>query len=260
MRFFKELMPHPAVDWSTLRSVPGSHSLVTITCPWCKEKREAKAADVSRRIRDGTFTGFCYKDRLIQKPKSNRAPLPDHPCVDWNDKRLIQGAKQRLTHVAVTCPSCGNKRYEPVNPIAYHIRTNRFTGRCRQCSGKARQREWVRLSPGRKIDPNKGYIHLTLAAISPEDKWLFIAMRRQKKGGGVMEHRFVMAQMLGRPLTSRELVDHMDGNKLNNSPDNLRLYIRGKNMPGETSGYGTYYHEWQLALAEVERLKKLIAD
>lgn len=72
----------------------------------------------------------------------------------------------------------------------------------------------------------------------------------------IAEHRFVMAKALGRPLRKNELVDHMDGNKQNNALSNLRIYVKGKNMPGETNGYGTFYHEWQLALAEVDRLKR----
>lgn len=48
----------------------------------------------------------------------------------------------------------------------------------------------------------------------------------------------------------------MDGNKTNNSMENLRLYIKGKNQPGSGIGYGTYYHEWQTALAEIRRLNR----
>lgn len=67
-----------------------------------------------------------------------------------------------------------------------------------------------------------------------------------------------MAKALGRPLTSRELVDHMDGVKTNNALENLRLYRRGKNEPGETTGYGTFYHEWQMALARIRVLENLL--
>lgn len=64
-----------------------------------------------------------------------------------------------------------------------------------------------------------------------------------------------MARQLGRPLETWELVDHMDGDKLNNDPSNLRLYRRGRNMPGETTGHGTFYHEWQQALARIRVLE-----
>lgn len=39
-------------------------------------------------------------------------------------------------------------------------------------------------------------------------------------------HRFLMEQVLGRPLQRDEVVHHKDGNKLNNSIDNLQVMSR----------------------------------
>jgi hypothetical protein len=44
------------------------------------------------------------------------------------------------------------------------------------------------------------------------------------KNGRVLEHRLVMSRQIGRNLLSHEVVDHIDGITLHNSPDNLRLF------------------------------------
>ena len=43
-------------------------------------------------------------------------------------------------------------------------------------------------------------------------------------------HRYLMEQKLGRPLMNNEVVHHIDGNKFNNSIDNLELISRSKHM------------------------------
>lgn len=50
----------------------------------------------------------------------------------------------------------------------------------------------------------------------------FMSMARQN--GYVQESRLVMAKFIGRPLALDEVVHHIDGDPLNNSIDNLRLF------------------------------------
>lgn len=80
-----------------------------------------------------------------------------------------------------------------------------------------------------------------------------------KSTNSVGEHRWNMAKFLGRPLKTWELVDHRDGDKLNNDPSNLRIYVKGKNHEGSACGHGTYYHEWQIALKRIRELESLLA-
>lgn len=45
----------------------------------------------------------------------------------------------------------------------------------------------------------------------------------RNNAGYVLEHRLVMARKMGRPLTRKETVHHIDGDGLNNADDNLQL-------------------------------------
>lgn len=249
---------HPAVDWSTCRKGENGRLIVNVKCPRCEKWRTCDVHDTVRRIREGSFHGYCYKDRLLQKKRADSRPDPEHPQVEWSVTKALPVSGQRLTHVRVTCPICGDQRWHQRSAVREHVYRGTFTGKCIECSGKARKREWKRLSPYRKVDPVKGYVRIGRKAVPEEDRWLWDGLVAQIRGTSVLEHRFVMSKVLGRPVTPEELVDHMDGDKQNNNPDNLRVYIRGRNMPGDTNGYGVYYHEWQTALAEVRRLQQEI--
>jgi hypothetical protein len=49
----------------------------------------------------------------------------------------------------------------------------------------------------------------------------YISMAR--KDGLILEHRLVMAKHLGRALTKKEVVSHIDGNVRNNEIENLEI-------------------------------------
>jgi hypothetical protein len=173
---------------------------------------------------------------------------PQHPAVNWT--RVLVGSRN---HVRVTCPRCGETRLRLPQSIAAYVRKGSFSGLCLPCSPQAKVNKWTNLEDGRRVDP-EGYVRLGKAAIPAEDLWLYDGLRGKRYY--VFEHRLVMARVLNRPLRRNELVDHRDGVKTNNDPANLRIYLRGQNQEGSGNGYGTYYDEWQRALAEIERLKK----
>lgn len=57
--------------------------------------------------------------------------------------------------------------------------------------------------------------------ISPDK---YIAHLVGKKNDTRLEHDIIAEQILNRPLNSQEVVHHIDGNKSNNEPSNLRVY------------------------------------
>lgn len=59
----------------------------------------------------------------------------------------------------------------------------------------------------------------------PEAIGAFPAGRNE---GYVYEHRYIMEEILGHRLQDNEVVHHIDGNKLNNHPDNLMWLDTGQ--------------------------------
>lgn len=73
---------------------------------------------------------------------------------------------------------------------------------------------------GGKIHAGKGYIKIK-ADGHPNAKY----------NGYILEHRFVMSNMLGRPLRKGEYVHHKNGKRNDNRPTNLEL-VQSHNHTG----------------------------
>ena len=61
-----------------------------------------------------------------------------------------------------------------------------------------------------------------------ENGYLIKFQNGYNKKGNAKLHRLIMEDHLGRKLTSDEIVHHIDGNKLNNNINNLKVMTRGE--------------------------------
>lgn len=73
-----------------------------------------------------------------------------------------------------------------------------------------------------------GYLLRRVAKDGPYGYLIRAIQKRGKAGtdssGYAPVHRIVMHDVLGRPLVPGEVVDHIDGNRQNNDPSNLRVF------------------------------------
>lgn len=231
---------------------------VEVVCPNCRSKRWLQARFVRTGVAAATFTGLC-KSCWVEKSRDPRTKeLPkQHSAVDMTrlEKRFIYGVN--TITAPVTCPTCRAERWWPLFVLKQQIKRENFNGQCKPCGQLASRagtfQTKARKSRGRRSIASTGYIQLGPTSVDPTDLPMFRAM--QNRASTVFEHRWVMAKHLGRPLLSNECIDHRDGHKTNNAIENLRIYRRGKNEEGSANGYGTYYHEWQMALARIRQLE-----
>jgi hypothetical protein len=142
------------------------------------------------------------------------------------------GCKQLVKDLPMTCDSCG-KSYLAWHNVKYIKRDNHYCSP--SCFAKA-----PRIGRSRRNAEKRGGNTLTM---SDGYKCFYLPEHPNSNIKGLYaEHRLVMEKHIGRLLTKKEVVHHIDGDVSNNSIDNLMLFT--------TSSEHLSYHKEQRQLAK----------
>ena len=176
--------------------------------------------------------------------------LPNGSVLHWDESFLLRSFKK----LPVTCGECGKKR-EIFASKTRGKGGKTFTGLCDNCRKRIANHM---VGPGHPFwkggrFATGGYWFLSISGLSPEDQLLALPMGRKIHGKPaiVAEHRLVMALHLDRPLSSREIVHHKNGDSLDNRLDNLELTSHGGHRQLDVK----YFKLWQGALKRIEELE-----
>ena len=137
----------------------------------------------------------------------NRSKYMWVACLDCEKERWVMLYKGKPQ--SQRCRSCACK-------LSHKTRDHSYIGRGKDCA---------RWKGGRKIN-SSGYVDVW---VSPDSSFHKMASIHNY----VMEHRLVMAQHLGRCLTSREVVHHRNEKKDDNRLENLELVSQYENVAYE---------------------------
>jgi len=141
------------------------------------------------------------------------------------------GRKWPGTWKWAACTDCGKERWVALlkNGELSHIRCHSCAAKL-MCLGKStRGANNVNWKGGRRVN-KKGYVSVKLY---PEDFFFPMA----DSWHYVLEHRLVMAKHLGRCLSLWEKVHHKNGDKADNSIENLELTTNGAHITEHHKGY-----------------------
>ncbi len=139
--------------------------------------------------------------------------------------------------VKIHCKVCGKAVY--IHPCRVGIRKT-----CSRKCGDITRAKAGRFSKLGSKNPNwnggrfpnkKGYWVLNFNVLPQADQEMYAGMaykKSQRGRGYILEHRYLMARRVGRPLERNELVHHLNGIRSDNRLENLelldmRLHSRG---------------------------------
>ena len=165
--------------------------------------------------------GSCGRERMILLNNATREEFNGicRVCThgeSWEDEILPNGSivfwsRRDGQHIPIQCGICNDEHITS----ASNVRKKTFTGLCRTCLHTGPTSTTWR---GGRVTKH-GYIYVKVYSGHP----FYESMANSL--GYIAEHRLVMAEHLGRPLSSTEVVHHKNGIRTDNRIENLELFV-----------------------------------
>lgn len=122
----------------------------------------------------------------------------------------------RIERAKIGCIGCQRQTRLYVRGLCQMCRKRHMRAGTAELISLPNQRD--RLKPGEKRLTNGGYV------------WIFPGGSRESR---ILEHRYIMEQMLGRKLLDCETVHHKNGIRTDNRPENLELWWNSRQPKGQ---------------------------
>lgn len=200
---------------------------------------------------------FKHKCELCGKEKEYKykSQIKRFCCHKCSNQYKWDNIRQHKKYIKMLCPIC-KKEFE-IYENDYRIK-NRLNIYCsKECSIKASKKGNIKKCQqcGNEFYTTRNKFCSRECAIKykkdhynhkiyMENEYLVGYEKGYNKKGNYKLHRKKIEDLIGRRLTSNEIVHHKDENKLNNNIDNLQIMTRGEH---------SRYHR----LKEIENGKKL---
>lgn len=200
-----------------------------------------------------------WYNRFIKNTNGHKVLDTPLPVLTISKGNLQMATSDTITtSIVKRCNKCG--LYKPASVLFFSRNSgisDGFRNPCRECSGqKSAYRDISPIDVGVPgvigIPLTKG--HVTVVDICDGDlaalRWTSnrsyarrAVCRKGQKDSSELLHRVIMQRVIGRNLHATELIDHIDGDTLNNRRSNLRIVnnsqnnINSRKRRTNTSGY-----------------------